>query len=637
MSYNSNDMMSGNAMGFQPIFQTYRFIIPEFQREFEWEKDQISTFIDDILEALDYNHQYFFGPVVFLSQHESQQQEIIDGQQRLTSFSILLALISDIMFEYAEIKNDKILAVASKQIRAIIADENPAGSWTSKITPHTDSILFYQELLSPEKPDKKISDMTPKANSIAKKTMLIAYKLFRSKIKENFLDSKGEYDCAELSDFAHNLGDPKNYVVLQIKLPDQKTAWQVFINLNKKGQDLQTMTMIKAVLLSRIPEIEAPPSTVRPRNIFTQHWNTMLTNLGEKISFDQFLHHYFVAKLKKVSEKKLYDEVSQNYLTRTAAQKLITELVDYSNYYRACVDPNSSDFAETDGELIRSNISSFKKNLGITHAFPILLAGYTNYYISTPQEKPRFKKLLDWTLRFFIRTRTICQEEPTKLEQFSSDICGMIRNGMSEDEIKNFFITKQPNDTYFHANFAEKDKSTVKLDFFILEKINQWGYGETSSDLTSLAQSNRSIEHIMPENLTEDWYEQLKRENKYTQTHDGKNGLTNTQIDQLHNANLNKWGNLAPMNKRNNSSIKNLTFHEKDNFPDKGYKSSNAQILKNIGVDKSDPRNPINHKQEDSTYTEHDPNEPSDWWNFDSIDKRTKTLSKIAEKIFKVT
>ena len=73
----------------------------------------------------------------------------------------------------------------------------------------------------------------------------------------------------------------------------------------------------------------------------------------------------------------------------------------------------------------------------------------------------------------------------------------------------------------------------------------------------------------------------------------------------------------------------NLLFHQKDAHA-RGYKASNATINKKIERDDTDPSNVIEHAQSDSAY-------PEKWWDFESIDKRTETLAKKAEKVFKVT
>ena len=106
-------------------------------------------------------------------------------------------------------------------------------------------------------------------------------------------------------------------------------------------------------------------------------------------------------------------------------------------------------------------------------------------------------------------------------------------------------------------------------------------------------------------------------------------------MKQLHTANLNKWGNLAPMNKDNNSAIKDLSFHKKNIHP-KGYQASNSKIMKNIPKDTridTDSTSqthgqeiPVFHAQHDSTKT------PEDTWDFESINERTETLCQKARE-----
>ena len=184
-----------------------------------------------------------------------------------------------------------------------------------------------------------------------------------------------------------------------------------------------------------------------------------------------------------------------------------------------------------------------------------------------------FKNLVEYTLRFFIRARTICVEEPTKLEQFASRICDMIRSGKTISDIKIEFRNEQNSEALVLAKFKEKTKSTIRRDFFILEKINQWAYGQINSDLTTLAHSRKSVEHIMPENLTDEWINDLQKD---------PTAPTNiAQIKELHKANLHKWGNLTPMNKWANSALQDELFSVKNNHPE-GYKASNAEINQKI-------------------------------------------------------
>jgi hypothetical protein len=413
-----------------------------------------------------------------------------------------------------------------------------------------------------------------------------------------------------------------------------------------------------------------------------------------------------VAGIENVQERDLFEYVETNYTSAEQAKTLIDDIHESSKDYRKIVAPVGSgpnpDFVG-DTEVI-GDLKALK-DLGIIHAYPVLLAGYKRFN----NRLPDFKKLLDWVLKWFIRARVFCQEEPAVLESFGSTICEMIRttyvdkititnsgsnytsaptveikNGGGDDgtkdptsiaeaeatisngniteikvtskgsgytdvatstctviisgdgsgataeanlsmdslpDIKRALIKQQNKSAskdLFIAHFKDKDKSNRKKDFYLLQKINQSpdGYNQISSDLTTLAESRKSVEHIMPQTLSGAngtlWTNDLKLDPAFA-------NLTDEQLDEFHKANLNKWGNLTPMNKWPNSSLKNDIFYKKNNHP-KGYKASNSKINNKIEY----------HSITDPTVA------PNPWWSFKSIENRTSDLADMAEKVFKV-
>ena len=120
--------------------------------------------------------------------------------------------------------------------------------------------------------------------------------------------------------------DSDKFTLLRITVPNNIAAWQVFINLNKKGQDLQISTLVKAIILSTIPD-------GTEREIATGTWADMEQEL-EGIKFDQFLHHYFVADIKSVQEKDLYEVVSTDYKDKLVETRQL--LNDISGFFLFC-------------------------------------------------------------------------------------------------------------------------------------------------------------------------------------------------------------------------------------------------------------------------------------------------------------
>ena len=607
----NSGIMDGEPLGFGGLFDKFNFIIPEYQRDYEWDSDHIFTFYKDVKDESVSGKQYFFGPIVLVSPDNSTStKELIDGQQRLTSASILAAVIADMIFDTQQQMSESI----AKGIYRRIAIEDASGQWIPKITPHDDSTLFYKKLLQIGKPDQKMQAAKNDAKTDVEKSMCDAYQIFYKQLSTDYTNTQGSIDTNALNDLVNKFFTLQNFVLLHISVPSNEAAWKIFINLNTKQQNLQLSNLVKAVLLSSIP-ITGSLSTTRAD--YTKHWSNIISTL-DKLEFNQFLHHYFVANKKPIQEKDLYQEIVQKYSVENSSKQLIEDLVVGSENYRICTKPTNADLPGNTGDTIEY-MNSFKKPLGIVHAYPILLAGYTKYYQVTA-DRQKFYDLVEITLKFFIRARTICSEEPGVLETFSSDICNEIRNGTPFQDIKNIYISAQPSEQIFVAKFKEKNKYQIQKNFFILEKINQWGFQQMQSDLSSMAETKRSVEHIMPETLTPDWRAHIKR---------NQPSLTDEEIDQLLAANIHRWGNLSPLHRDSNSALSNLLFHEKDAHP-KGYKASNAKINQHIETDTMDPANSIEHANHDSQYNEM-------WWDFKSIEKRTETLAVKAEKIFKVT
>lgn len=92
----------------QTFFTDKKYIIPRYQREYSWTKEQLEDFYTDIVSNIKEDkgnyeiQEYFFGTVILVGKMEKTNKpiEIIDGQQRITTITILLSVLSDILYNY---------------------------------------------------------------------------------------------------------------------------------------------------------------------------------------------------------------------------------------------------------------------------------------------------------------------------------------------------------------------------------------------------------------------------------------------------------------------------------------------------------------------------------------------------------
>lgn len=83
-----------------------QFVIPVYQRAYAWEKEQWTTFLNDLLEQLEGQNNYFYGNILLeADKNISQKFEVIDGQQRITTLSIFIRALLNVLKEKKNIRN----------------------------------------------------------------------------------------------------------------------------------------------------------------------------------------------------------------------------------------------------------------------------------------------------------------------------------------------------------------------------------------------------------------------------------------------------------------------------------------------------------------------------------------------------
>ena len=75
-------------------------VVPDYQRNYAWQSNQIDSFLDDLLLAVDAGDSHFFGPIVLLKPHNATEGQLIDGQQRITTALMFLCIIRDKLAKY---------------------------------------------------------------------------------------------------------------------------------------------------------------------------------------------------------------------------------------------------------------------------------------------------------------------------------------------------------------------------------------------------------------------------------------------------------------------------------------------------------------------------------------------------------
>lgn len=293
--------------------KTQKFIIPDYQRPYAWGEEEVRTLFDDLVEYTRerIDSPYFLGTIVSYT-NENNEQEIIDGQQRLTTLCLLLrALYNKIeKMDHTKERNNFI-----NQIEPALWETDELSGEADKSKILLESRVFesdYNAVLA------NIL-MTGKVEQNPKDNYSINYLLCQALIDE--------YAADEPLTFYHFVNNILNKaIVLPIKADNQDTALTIFSTLNDRGLPLSDADIFKAKIYNNIKDEKA-------RNEFIQSWQEIsidAENADESIQ-KLFYYHMFYLRAKDKDRKSTTPGLRKYYQSNEYKRLFDPELMDKLN------------------------------------------------------------------------------------------------------------------------------------------------------------------------------------------------------------------------------------------------------------------------------------------------------------------
>lgn len=303
----------------QLLLSGKQFMIPRFQREYSWEKKNYQEFIEDIVENLSIENgsikhsPYFLGTMLFvgnISEVADQEILVVDGQQRLTTITILFSALSDKfrllhepglssqLFRYVMTQDDD-----GKQVRIL------------KSKSHYPFFAYYIQDLNKSNPTEPNSE----EEICIKETYDYFTDILTDKKIKKLLERKyGKNIITSLSyvDILKAIRDQVlNSTIISISTSDENQANKIFEILNAKGKRLAHIDLIKNKIFEVLNQVE-------PADFAEECWKSIrnvLYSEQESVGFATFYRHYWISKYKKSSSSKLYDDfLKDKQLSRNA-------------------------------------------------------------------------------------------------------------------------------------------------------------------------------------------------------------------------------------------------------------------------------------------------------------------------------
>ncbi len=505
------------------LSQAKPFVMPANQRNYEWGKKEYESYWSDLWHTVTNDCPFYFLGSFVLDSADENALIVIDGQQRLTTTSILVAALRNILDERGE---PELAQQLHQKYLHFEHSENKA-----RLTMNFLDKDFYQEYVMTPRSAEEIKALS-KDKSIPESNRNIAICLDFMYRK---LSAEGNRkETPPLGDIAQIIANimEERIGLIHITVQGDVNAFTVFETLNDRGLELNAADLLKNHLLS----VNGVDTAECAKN-----WDNMTSNLGRIDPIDFLMHHWNITR--DFTEKRyIYQTIKKNINTPEGILTYCKELSQVSEYYAALFDmqhPFWSHFNDSNkGQA--AELSDFIRLIGTKPQLMVLLA--------TAETNPaEIIPMLEMMAQFTFRYGKICNEPPSKIENIFSAAGHFIRQNPGATALQVFsqyFETLYPNDETFTECFATFRKKEAPLARYILANLNDKMGGNIIVNTLSNPDAC-TVEHILPQNHTEAW----------GNTPNGFADGTETYIWRL--------GNLTLLPKELNNELGNADFSTK--------------------------------------------------------------------------
>lgn len=514
----------------------FEYFIPSYQRPYAWTTEEAETLFDNLYEGFKTKEKmYFLGSIVLIKKEGDPHAEVVDGQQRLTTLSILYSCLIDAIKNYDDKK--QLLFTLKQEANRFRGEKesyrlhlrerdknffemyisNPSGI---QETTGTDGKGAEGE--NTQGGIQKLIEKDPKAlKEESQRNIRNNCELLRKKIKENLKTED------EISRFVSEFLNTCCYMIV-VSVSDQSSAFRIFSLMNSTGLDLLPTDIIKADVIGKIPENE--------KENYAETWEDLENDTTRNGFYDMFAHIRMIA-VKKKAEKSILDEFRERVL------------VKYENAPKDFIDKVLTPYTEAYCYL-KTKWRIEERNSSIQHSLmwlnkidnsdwlPVALEYVTKYQAMTEAKEKFLHKLERLASYLHITAKDINK----RIDRYKIILDEMEKNFSPDlstieltQEEKDSFKSVLAGEIYSTMTARRRNYLILRLDFAESDKSKTIEYNPSSL----------TVEHVLPQTTKDTEWEEI------------------WPIEEKRLYWVHRIGNLVPLNRKANSAARNWPFKRK--------------------------------------------------------------------------
>lgn len=512
-----------------------RFVIPVYQRNYDWKMENCKQLFDDLVKIVRNGRKsHFFGSIVSVYNPDGRNSEylIIDGQQRLTTVSLLFLAMYNLIENKIIVPKEQ--SLAQQLYEDFLVDKYQPKETRIKLKPVKNDSKAFGKLFDESSEHIQNSNLT------------VNYNYFYDRIQRN------EISIDELFDAICRLE------IISIQLNQDDNPQLIFESLNSTGLALSEGDKIRNFILMGLP-------TKKQEDYYEKYWNRIEECTGYDVS--AFIRDYLSVKQTAIPQ------INRVYYTFKAfveensieTEALLAELLKYARFYQTLRLGNTNS-TELNACIYRLN----RLETAVTRPFFLEVLRMYQENVLTIDEVAQIFQISE----NYIFRRLICDLPTNALNKIYLMLHKEILryDGTTDQYFEKFkfaMLAKKervrfPDDTEFAAAFSAKPMYLMnsKNKHYLFERLENFGTTENKAVWDHIDQGDYSIEHIMPQHLTPAWVEAL-----------GENYL------QIHENWLHRIANLTLT--AYNSKYSNNSFADKCDMKN-GFKESGIRMNQRI-------------------------------------------------------